>query len=169
MKKNRLSVYTWPSKKSWYLKHPLSWIKELFYNIHCARQRVRHGYCDMDWYNFCYWFLDVVPCMLRDIANRGYSYPALGEYDSKEKWEEFLLNLADSFDRCKEDNLPKNEHLAEFDAMLNEYGSSENFTLQGKIVKNKYMQREKEIAEERRRILADAFRLLSENFFNLWD
>lgn len=169
MKKNKLSAYSMTAKKSWYLAHPIKWIEEKMYNRRCARQRVLRGYCDMDWYNFYVWFLNIVPAMFRDLANKGCSYPSTGKYNSKEKWSEWLLSTADKLDKCRDDNEAQNEYAEEFEALLDKYDSIENFPSKGKIIRHKYMQREKEIAEERRQMIIEVFREIGENFYDLWD
>ena len=158
VKKNKLYVYTWPAKKSWYLRHPLKWFGYLLYNIRSARQRVRRGYCDSDWYNFYAWFLYIVPEMLRDLADKGHTYQASG---SPEEWHDKLYRIAGNLEKCQEDNLPKNEYE---DAVASN-NPPENINL----LRLKYKGQNKKIMKDRHDLLVSTLVELAENLDDMWD
>ena len=95
--------------------HPLRWIKSGLANIRFARQRARKGYAAIDWWNMDSWFLEIIPNMLDELADRGYSYPGNEEFDTPEKWKSYLHNLANDFRMCTQDASDElNEYYQEF-------------------------------------------------------
>ena len=169
MKKHKLAAFTWSCKRSWYFRHPIFWLKELTYNFHCVKQRILYGYCDMDWYNFRSWFLYVIPQMLRDMENKGYSFPKDGPYNTKEAWDAWLDKTASALESCQEQNRPKNEYQEELTAVVRKNITFDELEFKGKVIYNKFITREKEIADERFRILSGALMEIAENFDDLWD
>ena len=59
--------------------------KKFFRNIKYCIQRIRRGYCDADLWSFDYWFLNVVPAILKQFAKESVGYPTLFEIEWYEK------------------------------------------------------------------------------------
>ena len=160
---NKMNVlFNYPYRPQYYLTHPHIFFRHLKYNIRDAWQRITRGYCDSDVFNMDYWFLDIMPPMLRDIANAD-SYIMLGEDGTREDWHDWLCDLAWRMERCHPDNTDdRNEFAAEYNETWN------NGTRVPDVLVDKYLDRENEIlaenSEEIKRILND----MGEHFFALW-
>jgi len=159
MSMNVLWDFPYPTK--YYLTHPLKFFKHLRINIRDARMRMRKGYCLSDVWNMDLWFLDVFPPMLRDLAEKGQAYPGPEtDFDTPEKWHDWLNSVADRLEECKEDNYEKkNEYYKDF--------YSSNF--KDKELTKKYIQRDQELAEEAHQKLKDTMAEIAQNFYMLWD
>ena len=156
---NKMNVlFNYPYRPQYYLTHPHIFFRHLKYNIRDAWQRITRGYCDSDVFNMDYWFLDIMPPMLRQIA-QSEAYIILGEDGTREDWCNWLYDLAQRMERCHPNNTDdRNEFAAE-------YNSGER--VPNELI-DKYLDRENEIlaenSEEIKRILND----MGEHFFALW-
>lgn len=163
------------------ITHPLRWIRSGLANMRFVRQRARKGYAAIDWWNMDDWFLEIIPNMLDELADRGYSYPGNEEFDTPEKWKSYLHNLANDFRMCTQDasdelNEYYQEFLDSFDTRrLTEEDEDGNLrvrfqdTPEGEEIAKKYFARCKEISEEQDTILEEAMLRLAHILPSLWD
>lgn len=88
------------SSKHWYLMHPIRFLRDLKYFLKASWSRITKGYCGMDVWNFSDWFCEVIPMMLRKLADEGDGYP----YGlTPEKWHEILHEMANHIENAQED------------------------------------------------------------------
>ena len=82
----------------WTWKRPIQRLKWLH---KAKKQRIERGYCDGDLWNMDQWFLEVIPPMLRQLAEDDLGFPE-PEFGTKEEWKDWLTTLADHFEACSE-------------------------------------------------------------------
>lgn len=175
--KNVLNQFSY--KWSYYLTHPWKLFYEIWTNFHNAWERATKGYCYIDVANFDTWFLEIAPEMLKKLS-KGHSYPGNEEFDSYEKWQNWLQEQANNLIACRDENIEnKNEYRDEFLKTLEQvhYEKLENGFTQIKfddspdaiIIRDKYYKRNKELYEERQNLLQLTLSELCRNWFHLWD
>ena len=114
-------------------------------------QRFIRGYADEDVWQMDYWFINIIPKMLRQLRDEGRSYPT--KFKSKEEWDNelnkmiYYLEQSNPFDN-KEGN---------------EYSSDENFE------PKKFIQKELEIQKQKDKMKNEFFKLFNKYFWELWD
>ena len=97
-----MNVFYWSFTFQYYLRHPIKWIKELYYNIKHTLQRIIRGWADSDTWNLDQWFLCVFPQML-DALQEGNTWP--GNFRSLEEWHEWLKAQSSNLKECRESNI----------------------------------------------------------------
>ena len=127
------------------------------------------------------WFLEIIPNMLDDLAYNGCGYPGTDEFNTPEKWNTYLHNLANDFRMCTEDSADKlNEYYEDFiksfdGRRVTEENENGNLcvklqsTPEGEEIAKKYFNRCKEIRDEQNTILEDAMNRLAHILPSLWD
>lgn len=177
---SRLTVWTWPYSKRYYLTHPWKWFKELWSNIKAAYMRARYGWCYTDAWECGYWLLEILPQLLRHIANHGCGYPGKGEFDTYEKWQNWLLKTASQLEALQEDNwYAQNEYEEQFN-LINEHARNERKTENGvsisykytpeeEEINRKYFSRTRELCEEREKQLGEIGMRIFKQIPKLWD
>ena len=177
---NDLSVWTWDYPTRYYLLHPWRWIKEFHINRRNARNRARKGYCYLDWANFDWWFCKLVPNMLRDMADKGHGYPGRDQFDTPEKWHEWLHKIADEIEKCDDKYLEQqNQYSEEFMERCekrrrrvdDEFGLRTVFELseEDKEFNKKYFARWEELNNKRDERIKQVMTELGEHWSCLWD
>lgn len=171
-----------------FILSPFRWLKH-------AYQRVRYGFSYRDVWNIDFWFLEVVPNMLEELANTTISYP----YDSKvyeenpkmsqEKIEEIMFNnwkdkIRKIAEYLREANEPQKEINQYWDEYCNFEKKHDIFMLNIDDIKNKltkeelqeyerlrekWFKRSMEIEKYKQECLNKGLEMFSENFTNLWD
>lgn len=174
-----MNLFKFPMRLRYYLTKPWRFFRELYYSFKYAWQRATKGYSYYDSMDMDDFLLHVIPGMLRDIAN-GDAYPAVEPFDTYEKWEDYCNSLADVFESLQEENWSegRNEWQDKFDTAFTtlhpplhpnitttiEYVPTEEAN---KICKM-YFEREKELAEERRKLLRNAYSELGKYHDMFW-
>lgn len=102
MKKNDLSVWTFPYRKSYYLTHPWKWFKDIYWNVRNFWHRGRYGYAYVDVWNWYHWWPKAGAEALRYLAEHNSGYPDYAPWETMEKWKAYLLETADKLDWCIE-------------------------------------------------------------------
>lgn len=88
------------STKRWYLMHPIRFFRDMKYFFKAAWKRMTKGYCGMDVWNFSDWFCEIIPTMLKELADEANGYP----YGlTPEKWHEILHEMATHIENARED------------------------------------------------------------------
>ena len=170
--KNDMSVFTLCCRKRWYLLHPLKFIKEIYKGcrnfIH--RGRFGFGYCDV--YCMDQYLIRVIPMMLRYLAKHSCCYPSDELFDTPEKYEEWLIQLAEKFELCNEDGWDNlNEYAEAYHNFLYKYysNSDHDLTVEEKILQNKYFNRAEQIHTQMQETIKEAYAELAEHHDVLWD
>ena len=97
-KKNKLSLWTFACRKKYYLTHPHRFIKAVYWNIRNFWHRGRYGYAYSDVWEWYTWWTTVGAEALRYMAEHGSGYPGTGEWDTPEKWHDYLNSMADKLE-----------------------------------------------------------------------
>ena len=165
--------------RHWMLTHPWLYFKHGYYNLKAAWQRATRGYASRDVWNMCDYFLEVFPTMLRDLAENCHGYLGVVPFDTPEKWENWLREMADKLEWCREDKWEKDneyeeEYMKQFDDdswqnwQRDGYGNLVYKHTQTEIDKL-YFARSKELSDKAHQQLQDALSEISRYFFCLWD
>lgn len=150
----------WPCSVKHYILHPWKIVVQFFRNWKMARQRARRGWCDRDWWNMDYWFLEVVPDMLRALAENCHGFPDGDDFPTYDSWVHWLNDIADRLSACTEDAIiDANEYK---DAWLNADSLSSPEL-------KKYFARSEEIYAERDKDMQECMAQLAKHMRSLWD
>lgn len=176
-----MNVFNWAWKPTYYLTHPWKWVQELIGNIRAAYRRVRYGWCYMDVWELGYWLLEILPPMLRHMAEHGCGYPGDEEFPTYESWQTWLRKMADDIESVQEGNVEKrNEYEEDFHNSFNlrppeksEYDKFVTITFNEspghKEISKKYFERMEELAKEREVKIVEIFTELGKKIPTLWD
>lgn len=164
--------YSW----RYWLRHPIKWVKDICGDLRAAYQRAKYGWAPRDTFSFDDWFMEVIPPMLRYLADDseqlGVDY-GRAPFDTPEKWHAFIRSLADRIESCKEEEQDKrNEY---YDDYMREITSDGQITWNydsGAADSNdlhaKYFTRSKELWEEAQHTIEETLLEMGKYFFALW-
>ena len=182
--KNNNSVWIFPYRKLHYLTHPWKWFRDLYWNFRNFIHRGRYGFAYVDAWNWNSWWVSVGAAALRYIADHGCGYPGDEPFETPEKWDEHLYEMADKLDWCADsmefDSLSENEYQSQMDEITkrcnrekkNEDGTITTYlemTPEDEAVRDKYFERMKEIGKERHQKVVEILTSIGENFERYWD
>lgn len=120
----------------------------MFRKLKMKRQRKNQGYRNEDVWNIYYWFLNIMPKMLKDFNKSRVGYP----HDlSNDEWDNIIKRMIFCFEEANEDTC----------SQINEY----NFDTDTE----KWFKRENEIGEYQNHMKNEGLELFSKYFWNLWD
>ena len=159
-----MNVWRFPYSARYYLTHPLKWFQQLWRNCRDTYMRARYGYTYSDIWNWDYWFLAVAVPMLRYLANHSTAYPGYDEFDTPEKWEDWLHHIADLLESG--DQEWQDAHNEYYEEYMNE---PINFNAPPSELFHKYAARAKELSDEGEANIIEAFAQIGKNFYALWD
>ena len=171
----------YPYSKRYYLTHPWKWFKDIWLNLRGGFQRATKGYCYTDLWSMDDWFLSIFPKMLRELAEKHYAYPGVEPFETSEKWEAWLIKMAEQLEYCASDPDEENEYDEPFYKMCEERrytstSSDETITIsydysneESKELRDKYFERGKELTEARQKLLEETMTELGLHFRCLWD
>lgn len=160
----------------YYLTKPERFFRELYYSFKYAWQRAVKGYSFYDSMDMDDFLLHVIPGMLRDIAN-GDAYPGVAPFDTYEKWQDYCNSLADVFESLQEENWSegRNEWQEEFEKAHEIRHPNPNLTTttdmtieEADEICKMYFEREKELVEERQKLIENTFMELGRNLTKFW-
>lgn len=158
----RIKFFDLSYRPTYYWTHPHLFIKDIWRNIKNMRMRISRGWCWQDLWNMNDWLLEILPDMLRTLANKASGYPGSPPFDTEEKWRDWLTDLAWRFEYCQEDKvLARNEYAKEYYKPFPSLPVDE--------VRELYFKENERLFAERQRMLKQAFNELSEHIDNLWD
>lgn len=165
-----------PMRKSYYLKHPLKFIKQIHYNIKNSIERITKGYSYFDVMDMDDFLLALIPAMLHDLSHGG-AYPGDNEFPTYESWSEWCNNLAIRFEEIQDADAwenKRNEYLQKWHTICKStFSSNSNVTTTYDDdyvdeIKGKYFKRMVELTEERAKIIIELFTELSQKWDRLW-
>ena len=108
------------------------------------------------------WLLEILPDMLRALAEKASGYPGSLPFDTEEKWRDWLTDLARRFEYCQEDKvLARNEYAEEYYKPFSSIPVEE--------VRELYHKENERLFAERQLMLKQTFNELSEHIDELWD
>ena len=100
-----------PFNLKYRITHPASTVKGFGRNFKFCLQRIRRGWSDADVWNMDTWFVNVVPDMLRSLADNTHSFPIefVEQYKNYElasqMWQYTLRGMADLFEKSYGDGI----------------------------------------------------------------
>lgn len=165
-----------PYRKRYYLLHPWKLIKEIGTNIQAAWHRATRGWAYSDAAEMNEYLLHLIPELLRQIGD-DIAYPGTEPFETLEKWQDWCNGLADLFVSLQEENWSEGRN--EWEDKLGEaievlyphpnYTTTNTMTVEdAEDVRKLYWEREAELAEERRRLIKNAFTELAKYYDYLW-
>ena len=161
-KHNPENVFELPYNFRYYLRHPIDFVRQCGRNLKNARMRLKLGYCDYDAWDMDEWFLNVIPGVLRIIADKGSAYPGREPFETPEKWRRWLHSIADRLEACDTEHTDdRNEHWREL------MDGKDNIPRD--IVVHNYNISAQELYLENQQTLKECFAELAEHFYELWD
>ena len=181
---NKLSVWTFPYRRSYYLLRPWKWVHDAYWNIRNFMYRGRYGYGYIDAWNWFEWWCYVGAAALRYMAEKGSGYPGVSPWETPEKWNVHLHKLADELEWCSDTEDicytdKYNEYVDEMRDVLKQVRSytDENgdlheqldLTPEQKELRDNYFAREKEIMAETAEKRAEIFAGIGRNLGKYWD
>lgn len=174
---NKLKLWTFSGSTSYYLTHPWKWIKDAYWNIRNFIHRGRYGYAYSDVWEWFVWWPTVGAEALRYLRDHGCGYPGIDQWDTPEKWADYLTNLADKLEWCTNDDTDEeNEFKDEFKRMyeMRRIVTDDGFTFmemtdEDKKIRDKYFARSFEIEEEHTQKRIEIFEELGKVLPRLWD
>ena len=186
MKENKLSVWSFPYRTSHYLTHPWKWFKDLYWNIRNFWHRGRYGFAYVDVWNFCDWYPRAGAAALRYLAEHGNAFPGTEPWDTPERWNNFLIELARKLDRCADSmdicfTDEENEYSEAFHEAFtkltrhekeNEDGSVTTWhdeTPEFNALRDKYFARERELSQKNEDFCEETFATVGQTLGHLWD
>lgn len=182
---NKLSVWSFPYRKTYYLTHPHRWLHDLYWNWRNFWHRAKYGYAYVDVWNFCDWYPRVGAEALRYLAKHHSGYPAVKPGETSEEWSKYLNMLANRLERCANSfDICFGAERNEYDAMLDEIMESkkvikeqdgmtihthEPLTEEEEEIRKKYFERAQEIAAADQSYIETTYRWLAEDLGHMWD
>lgn len=173
------NVFSYGYRKRYYCRHPIKFLKETWCNLRAAYWRVTRGWAPRDVWSFDTWFLDVVPQQLLYLADKGIGYPGDNEFDTIEKWHDWLREQANNLIACREEEIEKrNEYEEAFMRSIENRRQEERdengnltitFSDEDPEIDEKYFARCKELWEEAEELRLNTFIELSRRFPAIWD
>lgn len=158
-----------PFKSTYYLTHPWIFIKHGWYNLKNSWQRIIRGYSRYDVMDMDFFFLEIIPPMLREIAN-SEAYPADEEFPTYESWQNWCNDLAAKFEDCKLEKWEEglhNEYYDEWQTLINyhhnthpnltttcQYDTSEEHFRE---ISRLYFEKQKESYQARKNLLRECY------------
>lgn len=166
---NSLNVFHKDTYRPW--KYPANWwdnVKQFIRNVKYAWQRVTCGYCDRDVWGLCDYYLDIFHFTLRDLALHHYGYPGTEPFDTDDKWKDYLMDISWKFYQANECHnafpRPMYEKWAE-DIMKH----PEDLLNYQSPYSKEMMEEDAENWYKRKAAFDEAWKMLGEHFWSLWD
>ena len=178
-KKNPLSVWSYPYKKTYYLTHPWKWWHDTYWNIRNWIHRANKGFAYTDCWNFCDYYPRVGAEALRYLARHNSGYPGTKPWNTLE----YLANRLERCANCQDilfgedrneykdelDEIMRKTRLIKEDANGNTILSHTDFTPEEEEIRKKYWEREKEIRDADQAYIRETYRWIGEDLPHFWD
>ena len=159
-------------------RHPANWwgnIKLFFRQFKWAGQRATRGFADCDVWNLDSSILNYLHGTLNFLAENHWGYPANDKFSTDESWTEFLKDMAQKFYQANGCNnyypTPKEEEWWNYisqrhlDQPFKDYPEDEKLT----ELKEAMLEEDHENQIMRERDFAEAWSLIGDNIWSLWD
>lgn len=170
----------------YYLTHPWLILQDLVLAIRYTWQRSVRGYADIDRFNMDNWMIGVLAPMFEDYAKNHFGFPGEDAGFTDEEWTAYLVEVARHLRNASEDQTEqRNEYADEWskvagsiwdhvDTVVDKYGDKHiikipDMTDSQNAVRDKFFNREIEIAKWRSDEIKTAMKMIGDQFFSLWD
>lgn len=131
---------------------------QIFRLMRCSIQRVQKGYCYIDLWSIDWWFLSVVPDMLKEFRDNKNGYPA--DLESEEQWNEIIDKMILLFTEANEETCSKKNPIS-FETILEHP--------KNRKIREKWNENETAIDQYRQNCLKEGMKLWYKYFWCLWD
>lgn len=178
---NHFKTWSFPFRKRYYLKHPIKWVKEAYWNIRNFIHRGKYGYAYTDVWNWFNWWPRVGAEALKYLKEHGSCCPGYTPFETKEKWDNYLNDMAEKLIWCAEscecvnDHEDRNELYQQSEEVRvrswqqTENGCKFNITPEDQKILDQYWSREYELDEEDTQKRIEIFTELAKNLSRFWD
>lgn len=177
---NKMSVFTFGYRPSYYLRKPWRFFHDLYCGFRNFIHRGKYGFAYSDVWAMDEYLLDVIPLMLRYLAEHSHGYPGVEPFETPEKYTEWLIQLAEKFENCSIDYDEKNEYSEAFRKQADDimkrnidkdkpFDMAQEMTTEEKIIRNKYFDRMETLSKEQNKNILDAYTELAAHHDILWD
>lgn len=179
--KSELNVLKdYPCRTRYYLLRPWVWIRHTFDNFRAAWQRATRGYSVSDVWDIDHHWLRLMPAMLRELAEKGQSYPGREPFETPEKWESWLNEQADILESLQEDWAEtKNEYEEEYFHALESHrrvrrSNPDSVTYDTRndedieALHDKWLARVQELSDQQKETTIKVFSELGRHLYQLW-
>lgn len=141
-------------------------IENFFRNCHFAWQRATRGYADCDIWNMDCWLLSLIHDGLIHLADNNYGWPGDDRFPEPEDWDQYLRDMAQKFYQSDENNefypTPETDKLHQWYAQHPE-------NLRGNPYRESFLAEDMGNSQKRQRDFAEAWSMMGDVFWNLWD
>ena len=169
-KKNKMSVFTLGYSPRYYLIRPWKFFKEVYWNMRNFIHRGRYGFAYCDVWCMDEYLLNLIPLMLRYLGEHSHGYPGVEPYETYEKYQQWLFDLAEKFEQCQDDGEWRNEYYEPYIQALNkQIEENREATEEEKELTRKYLDCSKKAFEENDKAIIEAYKELAEHHQILWD
>lgn len=157
-------------------KYPSNWlinIKTFFKGFKYSWQRITKGYCDKDIWNLDDTILEYLGQTLLSLSQVTHGYPGNEEFNTFEKWQKYLEDLAFNFKKINdEETYFPNPYEEEWSNQLTTTKDEKGyFTIRtnNKELDQKFLDAEKERIKNKEKLFKENWDNLGRVFFHLWD
>lgn len=171
LKTEKMSVFTFSYRKSYYLIHPWVWFKDAYWGIRNLWHRARYGYAFVDAWNMSDATCEMMANMLIHLVEKSCAYPGREPFETPEKWKKHLEEMATRMRRIanRENYIQEqNGYWPEFEKRIL-YFPKKTLTENEKDLRAKYYAREKELWREIQDYIQETFTMFGKYFEMYWD
>lgn len=156
--------------------YPINWItnvKTFFKSFKYGFQRITRGYSDRDCWNLDNTLLIYLAQTLNWLSEHSHGYPGYGEFDTYEKWQKYLQELALDFLKIAYPeiyfkNPYEDQWYQQFKKVNMDYNSY-FLKVTNKEIDKLYREYENNIQQEKMNLFNESWIKLGKIFFHLWD
>lgn len=157
-------------------RYPANWtrnIRHFFRTFKLMYERIRKGYCEWDLWDFDHYLETVLINGLKEFCVETQGYPGNNEFPTFESWENYIKEIITLLEHSQEDDengYYVNEYLEEFEKLPWDLFNNKlpEYTPEEKEIRNKFFEREKEIAALRNEDRDKALQMLTHIWGHLW-
>jgi len=154
-------------------RYPRNWKGNtglFFRQFKWAYQRATRGFADCDVWNMDNWLLDVIPGALKQLADNHYGWPGTEQFPEPEDWTQYLKDMAQKFYSAKEDNdfYPMPEH-DKWWKWIEDHDAQLDFNRDDNPYTQSMLDEDKRNNDKRMRDFAEAWSMMGDVFWHLWD
>lgn len=141
-------------------------IKYFFRRFKYIYQRSTKGYCDIDIWNLYHFYGEIFSSSIKELKDNLHGYPL---DMTEEEWDEYLEKMSRLFyNITHEEEVYKNPYWDLYYYKVFENKENKNIPAIKELYK-KFLETEEENKKKIERDKNEAFKMLSDRFFNLWD
>ena len=161
--------------RKYYLKHPIQFLQQIYYNIKNIIERAKKGYSYFDVMDMDDFLLTIIPPMLREIG-KSMAYPGNSDFPTPESWENWCNNLAAHFEEIQDidewidqrNEYAKKWHTINRPLFPDDVSTTTYDRDYIEDIQIKYFKRELELTEEHTKMVEELFAELAHNLSCLW-